>query len=112
MAFLLTVVTVPLIEVASIFRGGPTSTSTSSPGSVATRASFVSAPRPARVLLRGDPQKVALVRAMMTRTDIDRDAREQGGTDLLPLDEEDDELEKIAGTANAALPSGKTRRRT
>jgi len=134
---------------------------------------------PADLLLRGDPRKVALVRAMMTRTDVDKDAylvsseqgqhlqdelgrlidvissherrhmhvggtiarrlveiwhemneaklsfdewvmlesiarrverrlaREQGGTSMLPLDDEEDELEKIAGKANAALPSGR-----
>ncbi len=130
---------------------------------------------PADLLLRGAPEKVALARAMMTRTDVDKDAylvgsvrgqciqdelgrlidvvaaheqrkvqvggtvarrlvevwhemndsklpfdewvmlesiarrverrlvRDNVGTRLLPLDDEDDELRKIAGTANAEL---------
>ena len=135
---------------------------------------------PSDLLLRGVPAKVALVRAMMTRTDVDKDAYlvgsargqciqdelgrllevlssheerrthvggtvgrrlveiwnemnesrlpfdewvllesiarrierrmvvEKGGRELLPLDNEDDELDKIAGTANAVLsPGGK-----
>ncbi len=131
---------------------------------------------PADLLLRGTPSNVSLVRAMMTRTDVDKDAylvgsaagqgiqdelgrlidvmvahekrqthvgavigkrlveiwnemnqsklpfdewvmlesiarrverrlvREDIGTKLLPLDEEDDELDKIAGQANALSP--------
>jgi uncharacterized membrane protein YqjE len=135
---------------------------------------------PSDLLLRGTPEKVSLVRAMLTRTDVDKDAylvgspkaqsiqdelgrlidvmashekkhvhvggtiagrlvdiwnemnqsklpfeewvmlesiirrverrlvREDVGTKLLPLDEEDDELDKIAGAANA-VPARKTR---